>query len=174
MVVVLSPHRKHVGLSHKSELLWNVSCFDRREQIPNNEYDQLKEMATRLLRPRFEGYQAREIHRQGSFDRDRFRYLPTTITSQTATEMTIRLSAGLLHEYLAGQINADRFRQMAFGKAKDTNYFELELEHGNSIRQVHFESGGVDEDDDYVIFHLDVDGEKVANTSESSQTDLKS
>jgi len=36
----------------------------------------------------------------------------------------------------------------------------MELARGKSIRQVQFESGGIDRDDDYVVFDLDVDVEE--------------
>lgn len=166
-VIVLSPLRENSGLyAHFSRLLWNVTCFDRRQNLAEGEYDRVKEMAAQLPRPHFEGYQARDIHRQGGFAPDRIRYLPTqTITS--GFKMTIKISAGLLHEYLSGRIDAEKFRSEAFGN--DKNYFELQLASGNSICQAHFEAGGVDEDDDYVVFDLDLDLAKFAHKAGDPQ-----
>jgi hypothetical protein len=48
--------------------------------------------------------------------------------------------------------------QKAFGDEK--NFFEMGLARGSSIRQVQFEPGETDADDDYVIFDLDFDREK--------------
>jgi hypothetical protein len=42
------------------------------------------------------------------------------------------------------------FRSDVFGS--DRNYFDMELMRGNSIRQAQFEPGGIDEDDDYIVF----------------------
>jgi hypothetical protein len=49
-------------------------------------------------------------------------------------------------------------RETSFNDEK--NVFDTQLARGKSIRQVGFESGGIDTDDDYVIFDLDVDLEK--------------
>jgi hypothetical protein len=145
VVIVLSPHRQD-----HSEPLWQVTLFDRRERIPDGEYAGLERMVAQLPKPRFEGYQAREIHRHGGFAPGSNWYLGTTI-KVIGGKVRIKLSARLVHEYLAGRIDADRFRQAAF---QDGNYFESELLQGSWIRQVQFESGGIDEDDDYLIFEL--------------------
>jgi hypothetical protein len=168
VVIELSPYRQQEGRSFlgPSKMVWNVSSFDRREGMPSGEYHRINQMAEQLPMPRFEGYQARALHAQGSFARERNKwYLPATTTLNGET-MTIRLSAGLLHEYLAGRIDADRFRQRAFNDAN--NYFELELIRGNSILQAQFESGGLDEDDDYVVFVLDADPEQIARKQPSA------
>ena len=69
--------------------------------------------------------------------------------------MTIKISSRLVQEYLAGRMDAAAFQQQAFGN--DRNDFETELALGHTIKNVHFESGGLDEDDDYLIFDLDFD-----------------
>lgn len=160
VVVVLSPYRQG-GLAnpYDSVLVWKVNCFDRRDRVPGGEYERIEKMAAQLPKPRFEGYQARDIHRQGGFAPGENWYLSTKTTSWMDGRMTIRLSASLLHEYLAGRIDSDKFRHEAFNEEK--NLFDMELARGNSIRQVQFESGGIDKDDDYVVFDLDVDLEKV-------------
>lgn len=159
VVIVLSPYRQGGRANlYDSVLLWKVSCFDRRERVPDGEYERIEKMAAQLPKPRFDGYQARDIHRQGGFAPDRSWYLGTQITSWENGRMTIKLSASLLHEYLAGRMDSDKFRQRAFNDMQ--NLFDMELARGNSIRQVQFESGGIDTDDDYVTFELDVDLEK--------------
>jgi hypothetical protein len=159
VVIVLSPSRANAGLyPQRSQLLWNVTCFDSRQTIPEAEYEGVRRMAAQLPRPHFEGYQARDIHKQGGFRPDAKWYLPTEITSSRGREMTIKISAALVHEYLAGRIDVDKFRQDAFGN--DRNYFEMELMRGNSIRQAQFEPGGIDEDDDYIVFELNLDWDK--------------
>jgi hypothetical protein len=161
-VIVLSPYRqRELVFGGRSELLWNVSCFDRRNVLPDGEYARVEAMAAQLPRPRFEGYQARAIHRQGGFAPDnRNNYLPTHYTTRNGGTMTIKLSAGLLHEYLAGAIDADQFREKAFND--ENNLFTSEFMRGHAIQSVKFEPGGTDEDDDYVVFDLDVDWSKMA------------
>jgi hypothetical protein len=161
-VIVFSAHRHHeLVFGTRSELLWNVSCFDRRNVIPDGEYARVEAMAAQLPRPRFEGYQARDIHRQGGFaPNNRNWYLPTRITTRGGGPMTIKLSAGLLHQYLAGVIDADKFSEKAFNDRD--NLFTAEFMRGHAIQSVKVEPGGIDEDDDYVVFDLDVDWSKAA------------
>jgi len=156
-ICVFSPHRgsplSHPSLSH---LLWKVSCFDRRAGVPNGEHDQLKALAARLPRPRFEGYQARDIHRQDGFNpKRRGWYLGTNITTRQAGKMTIKISSRLIQEYLAGRMDATAFQNHAFNN--DRNLFEAELKRGRTIQGVCLESGGLDEDDDHIVFDLDFD-----------------
>lgn len=79
--------------------------------------------------------------------------------------MTIKLSAVLLHEYLAGKLDADQFKERVFGKTMN-NMFDMELKRGRSIQGVQFESAGTDEDDDYVVVDLDIDWKKIAKKDE--------
>ena len=82
--------------------------------------------------------------------------------------MTIRLSAGLLHEYLAGRIDGEKFRREAFG-ADDKNLFDLEFMRGHSILQARLEPGGIDQDDDYVVLDLGADLAKVPKRTPPSE-----
>lgn len=161
IVVVLSPsRRREFDLAPQSTMLWNVTCFDARENVAKEEYERLQEMVGKLPRPHFEGYQARDLHRQGLFaPNSRDWHLPTKMTWRP-DRMTVRISAGLLHEYLAGRMDAEQFRQKAFHR--DQNIFDTELTRGKSIRDARFESGGLDEDDDYVVIELDIDWGKIA------------
>ena len=167
VVVVFSPFRQwQFGFGSRSDLRWNVTYFDSRETIPDGEYDRLRDLAGQLPRPHFEGYQARDIHKQGGFAADnRNWYLPTTITTRKDGKMTAKLSAELLHQYLAGQLDTDRFRDKVFGNMP--NLFASELARGHAIQNVRFESGGIDEDDDYVIIDLDVDRGKIARKTQN-------
>jgi hypothetical protein len=162
VVAVVSPHRtssRPFGI--QSELFWNVTCFDRRKRIPNGEYERLEAMAKQLPRPQYEARQAREVHRQGGFSSDRRNWYFRTEFVRRGGTMTIKLSAGLLHEYLSGRIDAERFNEKAFGK-KD-NPFEDALKRGHSIRNIQFEPGGIDADNDYVVFDLDLDWDKLVS-----------
>lgn len=161
-VIVLSPYRsQELMFGARTELRWNVTCFDRRKSIPDGEYDRVKALAAQLPRPHFEGHQARDIHKQGGFASNaRNWHLPTEMTTRNGGRMTIKLSAMLLHEYLAGTLDADGFKEKAFGRMN--NMFTTELMRGHSIQGVQFESAGTDEDDDYVIIDLDIDRQRIA------------
>lgn len=167
LVIVLSPRRvRELHISFRSELKWNVCCFDRRYATLDDEYDRLKDLASLLPPPYFEGYQARDIHRQGGFTTgSRNSYLPTKVTTRNGGTMTIKLSAGLLLEYLAAQIDAEQFRKLAFSST--SNLFSLERVRGRSILECRLESGGIDEDDDYIVFELDYDLAKMAQNPEA-------
>lgn len=157
VVCVFSPHRqRQIGHVHQSELSWKVTSFDGREDMPGEEYSVLERLAIQLPAPRFEGYQARDIHRQGGFNPEkRGWYLGTRITTERAGKMTIKISSRLVHEYLAGRMDSDTFQQRAFGNTK--NCFELELARGNTIQDIRLERAGIDEDDDYLVLDLDSD-----------------
>lgn len=162
VVCVFSPNRQgQLGTAQRSEIVWRATYFDLRNGVPDGEYDRLEELAACLPRPRFEGYQAREIHKQGSFRPDgRGWYLATTITDSRAEKMTIKISSRLIQEYLGGRIDADQFKRWSFGKMQ--NLFDTELARGHTIQDVRFESAGLDEDDDYLIFDLDFDSSAAA------------
>src|SRR5690606_16852498 len=63
-VVVIAPSRKRT-LMGRDELRWQVSVFNR----PGFEFDlgPLEDCIEHLPRPRFEGYQARSLFRQGAY-----------------------------------------------------------------------------------------------------------
>ena len=48
-------------------------------------------------------------------------------------------------------------RRETGGLSLKTNLFEVALKRGNTIRDVTFEPGGLDEDDDYLVLTLDDD-----------------
>lgn len=161
-VIVFSPYRESPTiLESRRPIYWNVSCFDRRGEIDlEAEYERIKKLANELPAPHYEGYQARDIHKQGGFSpKRRKEYLPTNITTWGTGGMTIKLSATLLHDYLAGRVNFQNFKDEAF--RGENNLFESEMIRGNSITNVTFESGGIDEDDDYIIFELDISWQKI-------------
>ena len=163
VVVVMSAQRPDLAFhqsSRKAE--WVVKIFDRRSAQPESEYFRLNQAINLMPPAKLEGYQARHLHSQGSFARTNVLSVGTTISTHPREEgMTIKFSAALLHEYLAGRIDGEKFRIRAFS---DTNYFELERSRGNSIRDVRFEAGGVDKDDDFIVIELGPDPAKIIET----------
>lgn len=158
IVCVFSPYRERsLIFAPESRMLWKVTCFDEREGFSEVEYERLQGMAGLLPIPRYEGYQARDLHRQDRFNpQSRGQYLGTEVMSQPgAGKMTIRISSRLVQEYLAGRLDESQFRRQAFNN--ENNLFETELARGQTIQAVRFESGGLDEDDSYLVFELDFD-----------------
>lgn len=158
IVCVFSPHREHsLVFTTDSRLSWKVTYFDKREGLPDEEYLRLKNVSARLPQPRYEGYQARNLHNQDSFNpQSRGQFLKTMVITQPQEgKMTIKISSRLIQEYLAGRLDKDQFKRWAFSNGN--NLFETELDLGRTIKSVKFESSGLDEDDDHLIFDLDFD-----------------
>lgn len=154
-VVVFSPSRP-ISSWRAADLRWAVSVFNR----PGFDFDlaQLNAMMSILPKPTVEGYQARSLFRQGMFDPSSMGiYLVPRITTSKGGPMTVRLSARALLDLLANRIDRSTFDRETGGLTLKTNLFELALNRGQTIRDVTFESGGLDEDDDYLVITLDDD-----------------
>jgi hypothetical protein len=112
--------------------------------------DKLERLAEILPAPRFDGYQARSLHKQGLFSPSETDCLETEILTGGEIE-TVKISARLLQEYLAGKISYERFTKSAFA---GENHFRVLLEEGCTLKKATFETGGIDEDDDYLILEF--------------------
>ena len=157
LVCVFSPYREHdFTFGFRQRLIWRVTYFDHREDLEESEYECLRKTANQLPPPHYEGYQARSLHMQKVFSpQSRGQYVATNVITRPGVgKMTIRLSSRLLQEYLAGKMSFESFSQTAFG---GNNLFHRELIAGCTIQNVHFESGGMDEDDDFIVFDLEPD-----------------
>lgn len=152
-VCLFSPQRAPRRLFERdSDLQWRASLFARASEVQIT--PAFEALAGALPAPQFEGYQARQRHKQGSFSpQGRGHYLPTIIESTGGAHMSVKISARLVHEFMAGRIDRERFQREAFGR-DDFNYFESQLARGNMIHAVRFNAAGLDEDDDYLVFEL--------------------
>jgi len=149
VVCVFSPLRQQFFYDRSRSLSWQVSLFCQNNITVHEE--KMERLAQILPAPRFEGYQARSLHKQKLFEASaRGWYLGTEITFGRSRE-TMKISARLLHEYLAGKMSREQFERVAFG---EDNYFRRWLDGGYALRNAKFESAGIDEDDDYVIFEF--------------------
>ena len=156
-ICVFSPYREPLRiLAPNRPIMWKVTYFDTREDMPRREYRRLEKLAAQLPRPRFEGYQARQIHRHGGFDpQESGWYAGTELSFGNGGTMKLKLSSRLVLECLAGRIDTDKLQSCAFGN--DRNWFEVALSRGQTIQGARFENAGIDEDDDYLVFDLDHD-----------------
>lgn len=152
-VVVFAPCRKRAPLG-RDELSWRVTVFNR----PGFEFDlgSLSDCVGHLPRPRFEGYQARSLFRQGA-------YKPTARGWSLGTNVKInmgggpvevRISSRALMDLLAGRITAEQFRHEVGAMPAGNNLFKHWLDAGKTIQGLEFESCGLDEDDDHVVLTL--------------------
>jgi hypothetical protein len=149
LVCVFSPLTRQPFSRNRRSLHWQVSHFEgdgkRVSSIEN-----LSKLADALPVPRFEGSQARSIQKQQGFvPTARGWYLGSEIGIGNG-KITMKMSARLLQEYLAGRIAIERFHDNCTGK----NLFEHWLKLGYVISDARFESGGVDADDDCVVLEF--------------------
>jgi hypothetical protein len=113
----------------------------------------LQRLASAMPKPHFEAYTARSLHRQGAFAPDARGWWLPQVVSAGRTNMTVKLSARALQEVLAGRTKVD----LAVGPIGGQNPFAVALRNGRVIKSVSFEEGGIDQDDDYIIFTLEPD-----------------
>lgn len=109
-----------------------------------------------LPMPRFEGYQARSLHQQAAYRPDGYGwYIGTSILS-TGTTMTFKISTRALLDLLADRITLEQFRHSTGLKDGPgaTNIFRHRLDQGDILSDVKLESGGLDEDDDWLVIEF--------------------
>lgn len=149
LVCVFSPLTREPFSRNRRSLEWRVSYFEGgRRRIPSIE--NLSKLAKALPVPRFEGSQARSIQKQQGFAPNARGWYLGTEVGRGNGKVTMKMSARLLHECLAGRIPIKRFHDNCTGK----NLFEHWLKLGYVISDARFESGGVDADDDHVILEF--------------------
>jgi hypothetical protein len=151
LVAVFSPQRMN-NYPIQSPRIWRVTYFDKRKNPPANDHIGLDAVAAALPAPNYEGYQARSLHRQGSFDpQARGQYLGSQMSSKgSLMSISVKLSARLVLEYLAGRITLDQFKH--FGGVPDV--LDSTLKAGNTIQSARIEKASLDEDDDHIVFEL--------------------
>lgn len=148
-VVVIAPYREHFAMP-SSELRWRVSVFNRLGF--SFDKSQLEHLVKRLPVPRFEGYQARSLFRQGMFHPSAPGW-SAGFYIQTTNKgiMKVKLSSRALLDFLAGRITAERFKSNLGDKNGRENLFKHWLDLGYTLKSVEIESGGVDIDDDWLV-----------------------
>jgi hypothetical protein len=117
----------------------------------------LDRMVAALPKPRFEGYQARSLFQQGAFSPVASAWNVGMRVESKGSAMKVKFSARALLDLLAGRITADQFRFRLGERKGDKNLFKLWLDAGQTLSRVEVESGGIDEDDDYLVLHFSDD-----------------
>lgn len=158
VVCVFSPCRAgNVTAFPSRSLTWRTHTFLRRGiQVPE---ERLRDLASVLPAPRFEGSQARSLQRQAAYAvKSRGWYIGTNILSGK-TKMTVSISARALLDLLAGRINTEQFNYFTGmdSSPNKLNIFKLCLERGEVISNIKIESGGLDEDDDRLVVEFSKD-----------------
>ncbi len=150
LVVVFTPSREQQLVGGTSRF-WNMHVF-RRPGF-NANLSPLATLHALLPPPLVDGHSAKSLFRQGMFDPKAMGvHLPPRITGSVGGPMEYKFSARALIDLLAGRVDAQTFVRETGGLALEKNLFAHWLDRGMTIRDARFESGGLDEDDDYLIF----------------------
>lgn len=154
-VIVMAPNRESNLFNWKKERrFWRADLFVRHGLILDK--NRVDGLVAQLPRPRFEGYQARSLQQQAAYRYDALGwYLGTQIIS-TRTTMTIKVSARALLDLLADRITMEQFQHFTGLADKPTqrNIFAHRLSQGDVLSDIEIESGGIDEDDDWLVVHF--------------------
>lgn len=157
VVCVFSPYRSIgalLGAGSRSPQ-WRVSLYTRTTIPSKSDCALLNKMAAAIPRARLEGYQARSWHQQGMFDpQGQGIYLGCGMTTKNHS-VSIRISSRMVLELLAGRITQEQFKNFSF--RNDRNPFDHQFRSGMTIQASRLEKGGLDEDDDYLVFDMEPD-----------------
>ena len=156
IVCVLSPRRFGgvFGHPYREELKWELEVYTHQNDLADEAGANFATLA-KLPTPTFEGYQARSLHRQGSFSPTSNSWYLGACMTQSDEKLEVRMSARLLQDYLSGRVDKKQYEFELMGE--ELNPFERALEMGYTISNVVFDCGGIDEDDDHVVVSFKLD-----------------
>lgn len=158
-VVVLVPTRNYrsgfwSGTEPKSS--WDVTVFGSDNSIKDALISALEMLTSVLPEPRLDGFNARSLIRQKAMGFDAHGWYLSPSWNMNEDICTYRMSARAFQDFLAQRIDEKQFRYFV-GIGEDGPSMRRFLEQGYTIHDIRFESGGTDEDDDYVVFELALD-----------------
>tara|TARA_A100001391_G_scaffold201420_1_gene188389 strand:+ start:4009 stop:5355 length:1347 start_codon:yes stop_codon:yes gene_type:complete len=158
-VIVFSAKERNSGIlmarRHTRQLYWDVTVFDLNRDINESELQNLRHVARTLPPPRFEGYQANQLHRQGSFNHEKNRWYLGAELKSNPMKQTFTFSSRMLLDYLAGNIDVESFdRDLSL---VDMNIFRRLSNQGYCISSARIIPAGADEDDDLIELELELD-----------------
>jgi len=158
-VVVFVPTKHHpsgFGSCSEHNSSWQVFVFGHDNPVNNSLPSALEMLTSVLPRPRLDGFNARSLIRQQAMSYDARGWYLSWRWSMQDDKYTYRMSARAFQDFLAQRINEKQFRRYV-GAEEDGPSIGRFLEQGFTIQDIRFESGGTDEDDDYVVFELALD-----------------
>lgn len=157
-VVVFSPRRDQLNMGLRKNPEWAVFAF-AQEEI-DGLLSGLDRLASQLPAPRFEGYQARSLFRQGAYDASaKGWYLGLRFKGGMSMngKSEVSISARLLLDLLAGRISEQQFRYFLGEKPNEPSMFKNWLDRGITISDVTMKPRSLDEDDDHIVLHFSDD-----------------
>lgn len=159
-VVVLVPTipslRRGIGSDSKRKSTWQVAIFADDNSVRDSLSSALEMITSALPEPRLDGFNARSLIRQKAMNYDARGWYLSWGWSMKDGNYTYRMSARAFQDFLAQRIDEKQFRHFV-GAEKEGPSIGRFLEQGYTIQNIRFESGGTDEDDDYVVFEFALD-----------------
>ena len=154
VIATFSPFRKR-KLMGLSDLSWKVATFCR----PGLDFsaDNLQKLVEVLPKPRFEGYQARSLFRQGSYSPDNRGWYRGMSIKSGPDGFTYSVSARALLDLIAGRITPEQFHLFTGHRAGEKNFLQRYLESGKTLTKIEVSERELDQDDDYLILHFSDD-----------------
>lgn len=150
-IAVFVPRRERRRvLQFEDERRWAVTFFGTPTlpQAPAA----LQRLAEILPPPRFEGYQARSLFRQGAFaPTTKGWHLGMKLSSSTDKSMSVSFSARMLLDLLAGRLTPEQFQTRIGGTSGKDNIFRHWLDLGMTISAAKMAPRDIDEDDDHLV-----------------------
>ncbi|WP_341919460.1 hypothetical protein [Polaromonas sp. YR568] len=152
LVCIFSPQRTSSGWhGRRGSLHWKVSY------IGNHSFHQdvkgLEQLAAVLPPPEYEGYEARMLQQQQSFElRGRGLYSNPRWMLK-GDKVTINVSSRAVLALLAGEISHEKFLALAGMDGEKPKLFATLFKRGDILKSASLVSGGLDNDDD--ILQLD-------------------
>ena len=158
-VVVLVPtkqYRRGFGCGSEPNSSWQVTVFGRDNAVNNSLSSVLIKLISDLPKPRLDGFNARSLIRQKAMSYNARGWYLSWRWSMKDDQYTYRMSARAFQDFLAQRIDEKQFRHFV-GATEEGPSIGRFLNQGYTIQDIRFESGGTDEDDDYVVFKLALD-----------------
>lgn len=158
-VLAIVPIKKFepvVFSANRFERKWRAICFGMENRENLALLQSLAGLINMFPPPIHSGVNARNLTRGKALShKSRGWYLPTTI-SGIGGDLKFKTSVRVFQDFLARRISENDFRRY-LGDGDGAFDLKSYFDGGYAIKMVSFEPGGVDNDDDYIIFELSQD-----------------
>lgn len=156
LVCVLSPQHSNHMLGQKTERWWQLTLLANEQVRPLVNDTFLNQIVSALPKPRFAGYQARQLVLQRAYAPQAKGWYSGVSYRSINNEGSIEVSARLVFDLLARRITPQQFSYF-MGDRDEENLFGRLLDTGITLSDVTFVPGGPDDDDDKIVLHYSKD-----------------
>lgn len=156
LVCILSPQHGNRTLGQKEESWWQLTLLPNINAATAVDQEFLNRIVSELPKPRFAGYQARELVLQGAYSPKAKGWYSGMTYRSNKDQGAIEVSSRLIIDLLARRITPKQFTYF-MGDRGDENLFARLLDTGLTFSDITFRAGGIDDDDDKIILHYSKD-----------------